>query len=1178
MADVKINIQAETQQFQAAMRQCSAEMKQLSSEYSLAAAQAKLSGSAQDGLRAKVTELTGKVGLQKDIVEKNEAQHAKLKQALEQQKSTHDTLKTKVEAAKKAYEASAKATGEDSEQTKKLKAEYENLQSQLGNTERSIQKTETAITKQEGAVTSSKAKLAELEVQLRNVNAELARAPFDAYAEKANKIGGTITKVGEAIMPASMATIGLGTAAVKTAANFDTSMSQVQATMGLTKDSTSKLNGETVNTMDALSKLARTMGKDTKFSASEAADAINILAMAGMDTDDIYSALPATLNLAAAGNIGIAQAADYATGIMSGFGMKTEDASKVADVLAVTASSAKGSVSDFGAGLAQAAGQASITGQSFEDTATALGILGNHNISAAEGGNMLQRVLKNLYQPTSTAKDALDALGVSAYDSEGKARPLQDVLTDLRGKLGELSEEDYNSVMGQIFDTASLRGANFLIQDSGEAFDNLRAKIGGASGAAEKMAEVQQDNLQGQLTILKSQLEELAISFGELLMPKIREVVGKIQDFVDKLNNMDEGQKQAIIRIGLVVAAAGPLLVALGKMIIFTGQVSTQIGNMVEWYTKAGGASGILAKAQTGLSSAFSFLTSPIGIVIGVIAVLVAAFIHLWRTNEDFRNAVIAIWERIKGAFQEFVGGIQERLSAMGISFQSITQTISAIWDGFCNLLAPVFEAAFGIIATVLETAFGVITGLLDVFIGAYNGNWTQLWTGVQEIFGAVWEGIKGVFSGVLAALQGVADVFLGWFGTSWTELWTNVQGFFEGVWNGISTFFTTIWTAISTTVTTFCTTVWTTISTIFTTVAETVSTIWEGIKSVIQVAIMFIVELISAAFQLITVPFRFIWENCKETITAAWEAIKTTVSTALNFVKDNIITPVMTAIKTVIDTVWNGIKTVITTVMNGIKTVITTVWNAIKTATSTVWNAIKTAVTTAVNAIKTAVTPIFNAIKTTITSVWNGVKSTTTSAWNAIKSGVTSAVNAVKSEVQSVMNSIKSVMSSAWNSMKSAASSGWNAIKSAIERPINAAKQAVANAISAMRSKFNFHWSLPHLALPHPYISGHFSLNPPSVPHFGISWYKSGGIMTRPTVFGASGNTLLAGGEAGAEAILPLKAFYDRLGDILDKKLDALTGGTVVYVYVTMDGDVVAERVYTRVENEFVNKIQRKR
>lgn len=174
-----------------------------------------------------------------------------------------------------------------------------------------------------------------------------------------------------------------------------------------------------------------------------------------------------------------------------------------------------------------------------------------------------------------------------------------------------------------------------------------------------------------------------------------------------------------------------------------------------------------------------------------------------------------------------------------------------------------------------------------------------------------------------------------------------------------------------------------------------------------------------------------------------------------------------------------------------------------------------------------------------------------------AVKTAVTTPINAAKSAVTSAINGIKSTISSVWNSVKSATSSTWNAIKTAITTPINAAKTAVGNAISAIRSKFNFSWSLPHLKLPHPSISGSFSLNPPSVPHFSISWYKNGGIMTKPTAFGAAGDTLLAGGEAGAEAILPLKQFYDRLGDMLDKKLDAIMTGTTVYVYVTMDGEV---------------------
>ena len=204
------------------------------------------------------------------------------------------------------------------------------------------------------------------------------------------------------------------------------------------------------------------------------------------------------------------------------------------------------------------------------------------------------------------------------------------------------------------------------------------------------------------------------------------------------------------------------------------------------------------------------------------------------------------------------------------------------------------------------------------------------------------------------------------------------------------------------------------------------------------------------------------------------------------------------------------------------------------------------------------------------------------------MKTAVTTPINAAKSAVTSAINGIKSTISSVWNSVKSATSSTWNAIKTAITTPINAAKTAVGNAISAIRSKFNFSWSLPHLRLPHPSISGSFSLNPPSVPHFSISWYKNGGIMTKPTAFGAAGDTLLAGGEAGAEAILPLKQFYDRLGDMLDKKLDAIMTGTTVYVYVTMDGEVVATKdkvkgyingdMFLTLSKKFTNEIKRRR
>ena len=1183
MAKTLIEIRAETSQYQQAMRQAAAEMKNLTAQHSLAAAQAKLSGSAQDALRARVTELTSKIDVQKGIVQQNGQQYDNLKQKLELQKTAHDQLKTKVEAAKKAYEDSAKATGEDSEETQKLKAEYEKLSSQLSTSESQITKTETAITKQEAAVNQSKAALTEMEAELKNVNAELARAPFDEYAAKAEKVGGTLTSVGQKLLPLSTGIAGLGVAAVKTTADFDSEMSKVSAISGATGTDLDKLRGK-----------AREMGAKTKFSASEAAQGMQYMAMAGWKTQDMMDGLEGVMNLAAASGEDLASTSDIVTDALTAFGLSAKDSSHFSDILAAASSNANTNVSMMGETFKYAAPVLGSLGYTAEDAALAIGLMANAGIKSSQAGTSLRGAITNLAKPTDTVAAAMDKYGISLTDSSGKMLSLRELMEQLRQKLGGLSEAEQAQAAAALFGKEAMSGMLAIINGSDKDFEKLAGAIDNCDGSSEKMANTMNDNLQGQITILMSQLQELAISFGEILMPKIRDIVTHIQNFVDKLNAMDEGQKETILRIGMFVAALAPMLMGLGKVITFSANVSHALGTLSAGLVKAGGFSGVFTKA-------LGLITSPAAIVVGAIAAITAVIIHLWNTNEDFRNTITAIWQKIKDAFTTFAAGISERLSALGITFSDVTSAIKTIWDGFCNLLAPVLEAAFSTIAIALQTAFNVILGIWDVFSAVFSGDWSGAWEAIKGIFSSIWDGLKEYFSTIIGAVKGVADVFLGWFGTNWETVWNGVKTFFEGIWNGISSFFegiwngistfcTTVWNGIVTNVTAFCTTVHDTISTIFNAVKDVVSNVWETIKNVVQVAIMFIVEVVKAAFELITVPFRFIWENCRDTIISVWETIKSAVQTAINFVKDNIITPVMNAISTTISTVWNTIKTTFTTAINAIKSAVQTAWNfmknsvitpvmnGIKTVITTVWNAIKTAVQTVVNAIKTTVQTVFNAVKTTVTTIWNAIKTGTSTAWNAVKTAVTTPINAAKSAVTSAINGIKSTISSVWNSVKSATSSTWNAIKRAITTPINAAKTAVGNAISAIRSKFNFSWSLPHLRLPHPSISGSFSLNPPSVPHFSISWYKNGGIMTKPTAFGAAGDTLLAGGEAGAEAILPLKQFYDRLGDMLDKKLDAIMTGTTVYVYVTMDGEVVATKVYSKVEEKFTDEIKRRR
>ena len=896
----------------------------------------------------------------------------------------------------------------------------------------------------------------ETEQELKRLQQEAATtstalAKIDEIGGKMENLGNSIAGVGKTIMPISTAVGGLGIAAVKTAADFDSAMSQVAA-----------VSGATGNDLQSLRDKAREMGEKTKFSASEAAQAMNYMAMAGWKSKDMISGIDGIMNLAAASGEDLATTSDIVTDALTAFGLSAADSGHFADILATASSNANTNVSMMGETFKYCAPIAGALGFSAEDTAEAIGLMANAGIKSSQAGTALRTIMNNLAGEVKISGQAIGDVTIATTNADGSMRSLSDILADCRVAFGGLTESEKAQAAESLVGKNAMSGFLALMNAAPADIEKLSGAIDNCDGTAEKMAATMQDNLMGQLTILKSQLEELAISFGEMLMPAIRNIVTKIQEFVDKLNGMDEGTREMVLKIGLLVAALGPFLVILGTTIAKIGTAMKGFVQLVNGFNKlkvaVQGGTGLFGK----MGAAIGGISAPVVAVVAVIGTLVAAFLHLWNTNEGFREAIIGTWNTIKETVSTFCQGIVDRLNALGFSFQNITEVLLAVWNGFCSLLAPVFEGAFQAIAVVLSTVLNVITGILDIFIGLFTGNWSQMWTGIQTIFSGVWEGIKGVLSAAVGIIQGIVDVFLGWFGTSWSAVWTNIKTFFEGIWNGVVAFF---------------------------------SGIWETITNVAQTGIMLIGSILSAAFDIITLPFQFIWENCKEIIMDAWNAIKSVVSTAINAVS-SVISSVMAVIQNVISTVWTAISTKISSVLNTIKSVVTTVFNAIKSVASTVWNGIKSAISTVVDGIKSKVSSVFNSVKSTVTSVFNGIKSTTTSVWNGIKSAIITPIEAAKNTIKGIVDKI-------------------------------------TGFFSGMKI------SLPHIKLPHFRISGSLSIAPPSVPHLSIDWYKEGGIMTRPTLFGMNGTNLMAGGEAGAEAILPLKNFYNQLENILSARLD---------------------------------------
>lgn len=634
-----------------------------------------------------------------------------------------------------------------------------------------------------------------------------------ALSSAMGKVGSTLTKT------VTLPLVGLGTLSVKTAATFESAMSQVQATMGLTADSTSELNGQTVNTMDSLSSLAKQMGAETKFSATEAAEAINNMAMAGYDVNEIYGALPEVLNLASAGALDLDYATQLAANGLNVMGYGTDRLSELSNKLAVTASSAYGSVSDFGEGLLVAGGAAKSANLNFTDIFTALGILGDAGISAAEGGTKLRNVILSLYAPTDVAAEELNTLGIQTQDANGNVRDFQEVLKDLSGALDGLSEADRINAINTIFNKADIAGVNALLSNCTDRWDELSSTIDNAGDAAGQMSDTQLNNLNGQLTILKSGLEGLAIAFGEALLPLVKDVTTFVQNIVTWLNNLNDEQVQTIAKILEVAAAVGPLLLIGSKVVAGLNSIAALITNF--------------APLVTAFGSTVAGLAAPILAVIAIIAALKLA----WDTN----------FGGMRDTLTEFIDTVTDRVTVIAEFLQTIFTAfmgvLTNIWQSNWMNIQLIFEDVWNIIQTVFGSVIAVITNALSLFLNVITGNWSGAWENIKSIFSAVWDAIASLLTFALDLILNTFVVVIPKLFMAATNAWNSIKDAFSQVWDAITSWFSEAINDPVATVESIAGALFDAGASIFNSLWDGLKSIWEGIVSWVEDCVSWISE-----------------------------------------------------------------------------------------------------------------------------------------------------------------------------------------------------------------------------------------------------------------------------------------------------------------------------------------------
>lgn len=610
---------------------------------------------------------------------------------------------------------------------------------------------------------------------------------FSAMGSALTSVGGTLTK------SVTLPLVGVGAAVMKVGSDFEAQMSRVQAISGATGDELKALTDQAID-----------LGATTAFSAGEAAEGMENLASAGFTTQEIMSAMPGLLDLAASSGAELGTASEIAASAIRGFGLAASDAGHVADVFAEAAARTNAQTEDMGEAMRYIAPVAKAMGQSLEETAAAIGIMSDAGIKGSQAGTSLRSALSRLAKPTDVMLTKMGELGLSFYDAQGNMLPLNGIIEQLETNMAGLTQEQRNNALVTLFGQESLSGMLALMERGPEELRALTESFEDCDGAAAEMAETMLDNTKGSVEEMMGSIETLAIRLQQVMAPAVTAVVQKITEFVNKLSSLSPETLQMIVTIAGVVAALGPVLLIIGKL-------SSAIGSIIGLIGGAGGLSAIITA-----------LTGPLGIVIAAVAALTTA----WVTNfGGIRDATAEIFGTIKSIFTtawEFISNLWNE------NFLNIQNIAQMVWSN---------------IELIFSTAFNLISNAFQIFAALFQGDWDTAWNLVKENASLIWETIKTLFSNFLnlivdtlinigvRLLQAAKDAFNG------------VKEGFQNVWNAIKTWFSEAVNDPVETIKGIGTSLFEAGKSIFTSLWDGMKSIWESITSWVSDAINWVVS-----------------------------------------------------------------------------------------------------------------------------------------------------------------------------------------------------------------------------------------------------------------------------------------------------------------------------------------------